>query len=39
VGECLPEEEIYYESGSIVREQRKIFYAPRPGRAFNSFNG
>ncbi|KAJ7838437.1 hypothetical protein B0H13DRAFT_2367462 [Mycena leptocephala] len=39
VGECLPEEEIYYESGFIVWEQRKIFYAPRPGRAFNSFNG
>ncbi|KAJ7840342.1 hypothetical protein B0H13DRAFT_2366313 [Mycena leptocephala] len=39
VGEGPSEEDIYYESSSVVREQRKIFYAPRLGRNFNSFNG
>ncbi|KAJ7864405.1 hypothetical protein B0H13DRAFT_2353674 [Mycena leptocephala] len=29
VGESPPEVDIYYESKTIVREQRKIFYAPR----------
>jgi hypothetical protein len=39
VGEAVPEQARYYESNTVVREQVKNLYAPRPDRPFNSFNG
>ncbi|KAJ7177594.1 hypothetical protein C8R46DRAFT_1212341 [Mycena filopes] len=39
-GEDVDEEEVFYESSMVIREQYKNSYAPRPpGRVFNSFNG
>jgi hypothetical protein len=39
VGETVPEQARHYESNTVVREQVKNLYAPRPDRPFNSFNG
>ncbi|KAJ7894278.1 hypothetical protein B0H14DRAFT_3427046 [Mycena olivaceomarginata] len=38
-GVGVSEQSRYYESNSVVREQVKNLYAPRPDRPFNSFNG
>ncbi|KAJ7186709.1 hypothetical protein C8R46DRAFT_1206716 [Mycena filopes] len=39
-GEDVDENEVFFESTMVVREQYKNVYAPRPpGRVFNSFNG
>jgi hypothetical protein len=39
VGESASEQARHYESNTVVREQVKNLYAPRPDRPFNSFNG
>ncbi|KAJ7919589.1 hypothetical protein B0H13DRAFT_1868349 [Mycena leptocephala] len=39
VGEEVDESETYYESTSIVLEQVKVLYAPKPGISYNSFDG
>ncbi|KAJ7824535.1 hypothetical protein B0H14DRAFT_3728435 [Mycena olivaceomarginata] len=38
-GDPVSEELRHYESNTVVREQVKNLYAPRPDRPFNSFNG
>ncbi|KAJ7794406.1 hypothetical protein B0H14DRAFT_2621908 [Mycena olivaceomarginata] len=37
-GVAVSEQSQYYESNSVMREQVKNLYAPRPDRPFNSFN-
>ncbi|KAJ7817930.1 hypothetical protein B0H14DRAFT_3148033 [Mycena olivaceomarginata] len=38
-GEVVPEQVRYYKSNTVICEQVKNLYAPRPDRPFNSFNG
>ncbi|KAJ7147067.1 hypothetical protein C8R43DRAFT_1129853 [Mycena crocata] len=38
-GEAIEENEAFFESTSVIREQVKNKFAPRPGRTFNSYNG